>query len=105
MSILGDKQRKFAHDICLLILYAEALGYSVTFQPEHENHMDDSLHYIALAKDINIFIDIDEDGNEDYLNDTEDHLELGLFWESMGNSWGGRFGDGNHYSIKHNGKR
>jgi hypothetical protein len=30
---------------------------------------------------------------------------LGLKWESMGGSWGGRFNDGNHYSLEHEGRR
>ncbi len=109
MSVLGDKQRKFAVDSALLILYARALGYEIKFQPEHENHIEDSLHYLSLAKDYDLFKD------EKYLTETIDHLPLGLFWESLGsdNTWGGRFGesepgkgdgeDGNHYSIAHNG--
>ncbi len=97
MSVLGKKQRKFAHDLCLLILYAEALGYEVTFPPEHENHIDGSNHFCGLAKDINLF----KDGK--YLVGTDAHKPLGLFWESLGNTWGGRFDDGNHYSIEHNG--
>ncbi len=107
MSILGKKQRKFAKDFPLLIQYAIALGYEVTFPAEHENHIKDSLHFIGLAKEINLF----KEGV--YLTETIDHLTLGLFWESLGNTWGGRFSetepgkgdgkDGNHYSIQHGG--
>ena len=107
MSILGDKQRKHTHDSALLILYAEALGYEIKFQPEHENHKKGSLHYLSLAKDYDLF----KDGK--YLTDSIDHLPLGLFWESLGNTWGGRFNesepgkgdgeDGNHYSSEHGG--
>ena len=99
MSVLGDKQRKFSGDFALLTLYAIALGYKVTHQPEHEDHIEGSLHYLGLAEDINIF----KDGV--YLDKTEDHEPLGFFWESLGNTWGGRFEDGNHYSIEHNGMR
>lgn len=109
MSILGDKQRKHTRDIALLILYANALGYEIKFQPEHENHIEGSLHYLSLAKDFDLF----KDG--EYLTKTIDHLPLGLFWESLDNTWGGRFGeseegkgdgrDGCHYSIEHNGVR
>jgi len=28
---------------------------------------------------------------------------LGEYWEGMGGSWGGRFSDGNHFSLTHNG--
>jgi hypothetical protein len=40
-----------------------------------------------------------------YLKETKDHAFLGEFWEEMGGSWGGRFNDGNHYSLEHNGRR
>lgn len=99
MSNLGKKQREFAKKFPLLIQYAIALGYEVTFPPEHENHHENSLHFCGLAKDINLF----KDG--EYLTATEDHLPLGLFWESIGCSWGGRFKDGNHYSIEYNGMK
>jgi hypothetical protein len=83
--------------IALLIQYADTMGYELTFSPEHTNHIKDSLHYKALAKDINLF----KDGV--YLTRTEDHKPLGEFWESIGGTWGGRFNDGNHYSLAHNG--
>lgn len=62
-------------------------------------HMPNSLHYIGLAIDLNLF------KNGEYLKDTNDHKELGEFWESLGGSWGGRFNDGNHYSLEHNGRK
>jgi hypothetical protein len=92
MSKLGDQQRSFAKFFPLLIMYAHALGYEVTFPPEHINHIKGSFHFDGRAKDINLF----KDG--EYLTETEDHEPLGLFWEFLGGSWGGRFGDGNHYS-------
>jgi hypothetical protein len=60
-----------------------------------------SLHRIRLAVDLNLF----KDGK--YLKDTDDHQELGEYWESIGGFWGGRFrnADGNHYSLEHNGMR
>ncbi len=56
-----------------------------------EVHSDDR----RLAIDLNLF----RDGR--YLETTEDHAPLGLFWESLGGTWGGRFRDpdGNHYSL------
>jgi hypothetical protein len=58
-----------------------------------------SCHKLKLAKDINLF------KNGDYLEDTEHHRELGEFWESLHPlcRWGGRFQDGNHYSLTHDG--
>ena len=61
--------------------------------------MPNSLHYIRLAIDLNLF----EAGK--YLRSSKDHAVLGLYWESLGGSWGGRFGDGNHYSLEHKGVR
>jgi len=60
------------------------------------DHMKGSLHEIGLAQDIDLY---DAVGN--YLSLTEDHLEFGVFWESLDNNckWGGRFSDGNHYSY------
>jgi hypothetical protein len=54
-----------------------------------------SLHERSLAIDFNLF----KDGQ--YLAKSEDHEPLGVFWESLDPlcTWGGRFGDGNHYSI------
>ena len=62
----------------------------------------DSLHIIKLAIDLNLF------KNGVYLKKTEDHKKLGEWWESQSTNeyicaWGGHFGDGNHYSIIHNG--
>jgi hypothetical protein len=60
-----------------------------------------SCHKIRLAIDLNLF----KDGK--YLDKTEHHKILGEWWESVGGSWGGRFegGDGNHYSLEHEGHR
>lgn len=68
-------------------------------------HSPNSCHYLKIAADINLF----KDGA--YLTKTEDHKAFGEFWESLGGTWGGRFGetengkgdgwDANHYSIEH----
>jgi len=92
VSELGDDQRAFARNWPLLMMYAYTLGYEITFQPEHTNHIKGSLHFDGRAKDINLF-----KGGK-YLVRTEDHLPLGLFWEFLGGTWGGRWDDGNHYS-------
>jgi hypothetical protein len=54
---------------------------------------------------LHLFKDVDSDGDLDYLTDTESHRELGEWWEQQGPGccWGGRFGDGNHYSLTHDG--
>jgi hypothetical protein len=58
-----------------------------------------SNHKQRLAIDFNLF----KDGV--FLQGTEDHRPLGEYWESLDPlcRWGGRFNDGNHYSIEHEG--
>lgn len=56
-------------------------------------------HGNQLALDLNAF------KNGVYLTKTEDWKELGEHWESLHPlcRWGGRFGDGNHLSVEHDG--
>jgi len=101
---LGDKRRRMSKMLSLLEGYANLLGYEIAYDflkrcgdcpIGHET----SLHKIGLAVDINLY----KDGR--YLETTDDHRELGEFWEHIGGAWGGRFNDGNHYSISHMGMR
>jgi len=95
MMSLRKRQSKFARMVPLLILYAYALGYEITLGDAyaHDGHKRGSFHYMRLAIDLNLF----KEGK--YLVKTEDHEPLGLFWESIGGTWGGRWEDGNHYSL------
>jgi len=54
-----------------------------------------------LAVDLNLF------RGGKWLDKSEDHKQLGDYWESLAPDarWGGRFGDGNHYSIEHGGRK
>ena len=95
---LRKQQSEFARKLGLLIAYAYELGYEITLAdvqsfPEHGRHKRGSFHYNRLAADINLF------KNGQYLSSTKAHEPLGLFWESIGGSWGGRYSDGNHYSY------
>ena len=109
---LSEKQQQFTHMVALLILQAEQLGYRVTLGDAYRDPRvfgrlgerkgygrSKSLHKQRLAIDLNLF----KDG--DFLQTTEDHKPLGLYWESIGGTWGGRFDDGNHYSLDHEGMR
>jgi len=93
---LRQKQSKFAHMAALLILFAYENGYELTLGDAwaHDGHIDGSFHYKRLAIDLNLFKD------SRYLTSTKSHEPLGIFWESIGGSWGGRWGDGNHYSYR-----
>ena len=101
---LRQKQSMFARLICELIPFIFNEGYEVTLGDAFakSGHCKNSNHYIRLAIDLNLF----KDGK--YLTDTESHKPFGEYWESLHPlcAWGGRFSnpDGNHYSLKHNGR-
>ncbi len=107
---LRKKQSIFVFLIAKLILRAYKLGYEITFGDARRSKIEatrlgfpGSLHVLKLAIDLNLF----KDGY--YLSSTKAHWPLGTWWESQSTDeytccWGGRFGDGNHYSIGH-GKR
>lgn len=109
---LGQKQRKFTRMIADLIIFAYERGYELTLGDAYRDprvhgpvgtkksySSGNSLHKERLAIDFNLF----KDGK--YLTQTEDHRELGEYWESLGGTWGGRFNDGNHYSLEHGGRK
>lgn len=109
---LGQKQRKFTRMVADLIVFAYDHGYELTFGDAYRDprvhgkvgqkqsySSANSLHKERLAVDFNLF----KDGV--YLTRTEDHRPLGEFWESIGGTWGGRFNDGNHYSLEHGGRK
>jgi hypothetical protein len=113
---LRQKQSVFARLVSLLILEAEAQGFEVTIgevyrSPEEAERLfklgkgiKNSLHTLKLAVDINLF------KNGVYLSSTDSHRPLGEWWEGLTTPeivchWGGRFGDGNHYSVGHAGRK
>lgn len=109
---LGEKQRKFTRMIGQLIAYAYANDYELTFGDAYRDprvHGDvgakksyssaSSNHKIRLAVDFNLF-----KGGQ-YMTRSEDYAELGTYWESLGGAWGGRFNDGNHFSLEHGGRK
>ncbi len=96
MGRLLKKQQQFASLIPGLITKAHELGFQVTLgdayrDPRCPYGSEKSKHKIRMAIDLNLF----KDG--EYLSKTEDHQQLGKWWESVGGIWGGRFNDGNHY--------
>lgn len=95
---LRVQQSRFAAMVPRLIDKAIELGFEVTLgdayrDPRAPYGSKSSRHRIRLAIDLNLF----RDGK--YLEDTEDHRQLGEWWESQGGIWGGRFEDGNHYEF------
>lgn len=107
---LQKKQAKFAQMVARLIDQAFAMGYEVTIGDAYRDPRvfgavgvrqgyghPKSAHKYRLAIDLNLF----KDGA--FLQSSEDHRPLGEWWESQGGTWGGRFDDGNHYSLEHDG--
>jgi hypothetical protein len=94
---LREKQSRFARMVGYLINFIYSQGFEITFGDAwaKTGHIKGSFHYKRLAIDLNLF----KDGK--YLTETKDHLPFGIYWESLGGSWGGRFKrkDGNHYSL------
>lgn len=66
-------------------------------------HMDGGCHYMKIAKDWNLFV------NGEWIANGEHPVWviIGTKWESLHvlARWGGRWGDGNHISLTHNGKK
>lgn len=115
---LGAKQRLFAKLIAELILWAYEQGYAVTLGDAYRDPRlfgeigeskgygrSKSNHKRRLALDLNLFKNVK--GNWVYCTKTSDHEPLGKKWESMNSlcRWGGRFNDGNHYSLEHEGQQ
>ena len=87
----------FTRNIARLIDKAFEMGFLATVgdvkrDPRSLYGKRPSKHWDGLAIDLNLYT---QDGT--YLEDTEDHAELGAWWESIGGVWGGRWSDGNHY--------
>ena len=111
---LRKEQSRLVKMLGLLIAYADMLDYELTlgdayrdpraFGEQGSNSQyvygrNVSAHKQRLAIDLNLFID------GTYQTSTEAHAPLGLFWESLGGTWGGSRSnaDGNHYSIEYYG--
>lgn len=111
---LGEKQELFSVLIAQHMLWLHKKGYQIRcgdfFRDERvhgkvgekESYSAAySMHKSKCAADLNLF----KDGK--YLTKTKDHLESGQKWESRHPlcAWGGRWQDGNHYSLEHEGRK
>lgn len=109
---LRQIQSEFAALVPRLIDEARARGYEVTLGDAYRDPRvfgplgvakgyghHSSAHKQRMAIDLNLF----KDGA--YLGATEDHRQLGEWWEQQHPlaRWGGRFQDGNHYSFEYGG--
>ena len=98
---LGDKQRLFTRLLATLLQKMWSEGYEVTLAAGYVDpgstgpHLPTGEHPKRLAQDLNLF----KDGQ--YLTTTEAYQPFGVYWESLHPlcRWGGRWSDGNHFSL------
>ena len=108
---VGEKQELFARLLSCLITQAHNLGFKVRlkelYRPkemaeiyaERGVGIKNSLHTLGLAIDLVLV------RNGEIMKDSEAYRPLGEFWKSLNPlcAWGGDFGDGGHFSIRHGG--
>ena len=96
---LSQKQQIFSLRLAEFIVWCFENGYNVTrgeayrtkdqqaiYVVAGKSETMESKHCIRLAQDLNLFID------GVYITDKELYRPLGEKWESLGGTWGGRFG-------------
>jgi hypothetical protein len=101
MSELGRLRKLFTALLPKLLNKMSEAGYEPMIGRDGEAHMKGSLHYDGLAQDIVLTKD------DVVLDKTEDHQVFGEYWENLHplTRWGGRFKDGNHYSVSYQNKK
>lgn len=108
MSELLNKQKLFMKMLGQLLTWLDANGYEVVGEElkrsqEQANAnaasgagIKNSLHLKKLAIDLSIF----KQGK--FLQEVEEIEPIGIYWESLGGTWGGRFTtrpDADHFSL------
>jgi hypothetical protein len=104
---LREKQSAFVSCLGELIAFAENKGWELTlgegFVSSKTGHMRDSLHYIKLAQDLNLFV-----LGKWKDRDCPEWQAMGAFWKTLYPlaKWGGDFDsvDLNHFSLGHGGR-
>lgn len=113
-SELGKRQELFAFLVAKLLHTAYEMGFKVrlgeTLRTDEQQEIylrtgfsraSRSLHQDKLAIDLNLM------KGSRLVTQSEEHLPLGEWWERLHPlcRWGGRFNDGNHYSIAYGGRK
>lgn len=108
---LSEKRVLFTGLLAQLINWGHDNGYMIAIDQAKRTQAEananakkgsgisNSLHLIPLAVDFVLYI------NGEYKTESKDYKALGQYWESLSPlaRWGGHFGDGNHFSLEHNG--
>lgn len=101
-------QSRFVRYLGLLIEYAYSLpNVEMTlgegYRSDGKGHMPDSLHYVRLAQDLNLFV-----GGAYITGDHPVWHKLGAYWKGLDPlaAWGGDFKsrDFNHFSVSYGGR-
>lgn len=107
---LSSKQAKFTQMIIILYLVAAVLGYRV--RDGHAYRCSNchqgnklSLHKDRLARDL--IIDMKIHNRWVYQRDDRNgcYSKLGQFWKLLGGTFGGDWGDFNHFSLAYGGRK
>jgi len=111
---LGEQQELFSKLIAQHMTWLIAQGYGVRCgdffrDPRVHGEVGEELGYGAkysMHKD-KCAADLNLTWEGKYLSKTSDHLESGEKWESRHElcAWGGRWNDGNHYSLTRDGRK
>lgn len=113
MSLLLKEQQLFFRMTIKLHQWLIDNGYEATYgevlrsklqaedNAEHKIGISNSLHCLKLAEDLAIF------KNGILINTFAEYEPVGIYWESIGGSWGGRFKnqDCDHFSRSYQGVR
>ena len=104
MESLRRRQARFSHMLGLLLTKATVFQTPVVilemYRSVEQQRINvargvsktmNSKHLDGLAVDLAFLSDLEDDGKINY--SPEKYKDLGVFWESIGGRWGGRFGD------------
>lgn len=90
LGLLFEHFQKNSEPLVVLELYRD-VATQRTYVARGVSKTMNSKHLEGLAIDIAFLKDIEDDGKINY--DAEKYRSYGVFWESIGGRWGGRFGD------------
>ena len=98
---LRQKRVLYTNLLAKLLLWINENDIEVAIGQDGQKHMAGSLHFVGLANDLIFY----KDGV--WLQKTDQYKKAGEYWESLHPlcCWGGRFKDGNHFSLTHDGKK
>lgn len=107
---LLSAQHTFAEMLGHFLIAIHGMGYQITIGDAYRDprvfgaqgtkmaySQASSAHKWRLAIDLCLFY------AGRYLTETADYAAIGEVWERMGGTWGGKWGDGNHFSLTHGG--